>query len=182
MAAFVMPLAVAPRFHLKRPSVTLSGESAGPAGAIQVLQRPAPRASGILEVGRQATAALLVGICTAVGQQASKRRLRCARRNNASLEKATQYARNHNLKPLGTLEEGMKRAQENAPKDEAVKGLLDWLWARDLEAHYPAVNEWCKEMGAADFVEVAENASELADYLGDALTPDEKKELKRGFH
>uniref|UniRef100_A0A7R9ZY62 Uncharacterized protein n=1 Tax=Pyrodinium bahamense TaxID=73915 RepID=A0A7R9ZY62_9DINO len=63
---------------------------------------------------------------------------------------------------------------------ESVKGLRDWLWARGLERHFPAVDEWCLEMGAAEFGEVAESASELAEYLGDALSEEERELLLRG--
>jgi len=65
-------------------------------------------------------------------------------------------------------------------QQECVPGLRDWLWAVEIERHYEAVNTWCYEMGAASFSEVAENAVDLAEYLGDALNEEERRILTRG--
>eukprot|EP00448_Togula_jolla_P009216 CAMPEP_0170608548 /NCGR_PEP_ID=MMETSP0224-20130122/21641_1 /TAXON_ID=285029 /ORGANISM="Togula jolla, Strain CCCM 725" /LENGTH=180 /DNA_ID=CAMNT_0010933777 /DNA_START=1 /DNA_END=540 /DNA_ORIENTATION=- len=64
-------------------------------------------------------------------------------------------------------------AVDDEELEECVEGLRDWLWARGLERHFVAVNEWCREMGPADFVEVADNRDDLAEYLGKALTKEE---------
>eukprot|EP00929_Paragymnodinium_shiwhaense_P121043 TRINITY_DN93161_c0_g1_i1.p1 TRINITY_DN93161_c0_g1~~TRINITY_DN93161_c0_g1_i1.p1 ORF type:complete len:190 (-),score=21.93 TRINITY_DN93161_c0_g1_i1:182-751(-) len=63
---------------------------------------------------------------------------------------------------------------------ESVPGLRDWLWSRNLDRHFEAVDRWCVEMGAADFGEVADSSEELADFLGDALTDEERAVLLRG--
>ena len=64
--------------------------------------------------------------------------------------------------------------------DESVPGLRDWLWSRGCADHFVLANKWCEEMGAADFQEVADNAVELAEYLGPNLTADERDRLTRG--
>mmetsp|Transcript_66404 Transcript_66404/g.130908 ORF Transcript_66404/g.130908 Transcript_66404/m.130908 type:complete len:193 (-) Transcript_66404:54-632(-) len=62
---------------------------------------------------------------------------------------------------------------------ESVPGLRDWLWSRGLDRHFAAVDKWCLEMGAVDFGEVAEETEELAEFLGDALTEEERRVLLR---
>merc|ERR1712032_1017545 len=61
-----------------------------------------------------------------------------------------------------------------------VAGLYDWLETRGLCRHFDAVNEWCFDVGAVDFSEVAENTDDLAEFLGDSLTREEKTRLLRG--
>jgi len=62
-------------------------------------------------------------------------------------------------------------------RDEKVRGLRLWLAARELQQHLEGVNKWCAEMGAAEVSEVAENRDDVADFLGDALTEEERERL-----
>eukprot|EP00446_Apocalathium_sp_SHHI-4_P009597 CAMPEP_0177166616 /NCGR_PEP_ID=MMETSP0367-20130122/8123_1 /TAXON_ID=447022 ORGANISM="Scrippsiella hangoei-like, Strain SHHI-4" /NCGR_SAMPLE_ID=MMETSP0367 /ASSEMBLY_ACC=CAM_ASM_000362 /LENGTH=199 /DNA_ID=CAMNT_0018612685 /DNA_START=10 /DNA_END=609 /DNA_ORIENTATION=- len=63
---------------------------------------------------------------------------------------------------------------------EAVPNLKNWVWARGLIRHFEAINLWTIDMGAADFAEVADNADELAKFLGDELSAEERERLLRG--
>ncbi|CAK0812319.1 unnamed protein product [Prorocentrum cordatum] len=62
---------------------------------------------------------------------------------------------------------------------EEVPGLADWVIARGIHMHVDKVNEWCREMGPADLQEVVENEEDLAEYLGELLTPDQRDRFGR---
>mmetsp|Transcript_109598 Transcript_109598/g.341572 ORF Transcript_109598/g.341572 Transcript_109598/m.341572 type:complete len:127 (+) Transcript_109598:593-973(+) len=80
----------------------------------------------------------------------------------------------------GTDRRCLPGSSEPAEEAERVPGLLMWLESRELVRHLERVTAWCDEMGAADFMEVAENTADLAEHLGDALTPEERERLLRG--
>ncbi|CAK0812318.1 unnamed protein product [Prorocentrum cordatum] len=62
---------------------------------------------------------------------------------------------------------------------EEVPGLADWVIARGIHMHVDKVNEWCREMGPADLQEVVENEEDLAEYLGELLTPEQRDRFGR---
>lgn len=62
---------------------------------------------------------------------------------------------------------------------EYVDGLKLWVSTRGLEHLLEAANEWCKEMGAVNVNEIAENKEDFADYLGDRISQEERDKLLR---
>lgn len=70
---------------------------------------------------------------------------------------------------------------EKVEVEEAVASLNLWLSGRSLDQYLEASNAWCREMGAADILEVSDNKEELADYLEEehGLTAEERERLLR---
>eukprot|EP00933_Yihiella_yeosuensis_P060026 TRINITY_DN6198_c0_g3_i1.p1 TRINITY_DN6198_c0_g3~~TRINITY_DN6198_c0_g3_i1.p1 ORF type:complete len:523 (+),score=92.88 TRINITY_DN6198_c0_g3_i1:73-1569(+) len=60
---------------------------------------------------------------------------------------------------------------------EAVPGIRTWLMLIYLDQYLEVVNAWCDEMGAATLEEVIEGREDLADYLGDILSDEERRAL-----
>jgi len=60
---------------------------------------------------------------------------------------------------------------------ENVPSLNLWMSTRGLERHMDAANAWCEEMGALDINEVVDNKEDLMDFIGDALTEEERERL-----
>lgn len=80
-----------------------------------------------------------------------------------------------------------KRSEEDgegvvaaAGDGEVIHGLMDWLEARRLRHHHAAITAWAADLGAVDFVEVAENADELVEFMGNRLTGAERLRLLKG--
>jgi hypothetical protein len=69
--------------------------------------------------------------------------------------------------------------EEKTESTEAVPGLSLWLSGRKLGRHLADVNAWCKEMGALDLNEVVDNLEDIAEYLGDKVTDEEKLVLRK---
>jgi len=67
--------------------------------------------------------------------------------------------------------------EERKEIKETIPSLHLWLTTRGLERHMQAANTWCYEMGATDINEVVDNKEDFADYLGDALTEEERDRL-----
>lgn len=61
---------------------------------------------------------------------------------------------------------------------ESVPGLRTWLTIQGIQAHLEEANAWCEEMGAATLQEVIEEREDLAESLGDLLSPAQKQCLK----
>jgi len=82
----------------------------------------------------------------------------------------------------GTQTEALHSSSSDVPQepDSSVPGLWDWLETRGLCRHFSDVEAWAQEMGAIDFVEVAENSEELADFLGTKLSQKEREQLLQG--
>ena len=93
---------------------------------------------------------------------------------------ADDFAKRNNLRKLGDSTEAAAKWAAFYPSDEVVRGLRDWLDCRGLRRHFVAVNEWCKEMGADDILDLIENTEDIADYLGNSLTPTERMNLVGG--
>jgi len=82
------------------------------------------------------------------------------------------------LPPEAMEEEMWEDLHPDEVKEEIVEflqGLSLWMSTRDLAHCLAKTNEWCKEMGAADVNEVADNKEDLADYLG--LEGEERERL-----
>eukprot|EP00439_Symbiodinium_sp_Y106_P073219 s3984_g13.t1 len=90
---------------------------------------------------------------------------------------ADDFARKNGLRKLGDSETAASKMAAFYPSDEAFRGVRDWLDARGLRRHFPAVNQWCKEMGAEDIIDLIENTEEIAEFLGDALNENERADL-----
>ncbi|CAE7679978.1 unnamed protein product [Symbiodinium necroappetens] len=90
---------------------------------------------------------------------------------------ADDFARKNGLRKLGDSETAASKMAAFYPSDEAFPGVRDWLDARGLRPHFPAVNQWCKEMGAEDIIDLIENTEEIAEFLGDALNENERADL-----
>mmetsp|Transcript_11512 Transcript_11512/g.20372 ORF Transcript_11512/g.20372 Transcript_11512/m.20372 type:complete len:246 (+) Transcript_11512:59-796(+) len=79
---------------------------------------------------------------------------------------ADKFVKRSGLKPLGDTESAAEMwKSESRARGEAVEGLMSFLWARGCTDHFQAANAWCIEMGADSWIEVAENADDLTDYL-----------------
>ncbi|CAE7253004.1 unnamed protein product [Symbiodinium natans] len=90
---------------------------------------------------------------------------------------ADDFARKNGLRKLGDSKAAVSKMAAFYPADEAFRGVRDWLDARGLRRHFPAVNQWCKEMGAEDIIDLIENTEEIAELLGDALNENERAAL-----
>jgi len=80
--------------------------------------------------------------------------------------------------PIPVVPDGSDDA-EFQPAEHA-SGLYSWLETRGLCRHFDVVNEWCLDVGAVDFTEVAENTDDLAEFLDQRLTSEERIRLLRG--
>lgn len=60
---------------------------------------------------------------------------------------------------------------------ERVSGMSLWLSTRGLGRVLDKANEWCIEMGACELGEVVDNREDLADFLGDDLTAEEREQF-----
>jgi len=82
----------------------------------------------------------------------------------------------------GTQTEALDCSSSDALEEpgSSIPGLLDWLETRGLRQHLGDVEAWAQEMGAVDFVEIAENSEELADFLGNKLSKKEQEQLLQG--
>lgn len=93
---------------------------------------------------------------------------------------ADDFAKRNKLRKLGDSKEAAAKWAAFYPSDEVVRGLRDWLDCRGLRRHFSEVNEWCKEMGAEDILDLIENVEDIAEHLGNSLTPTERMNLLGG--
>uniref|UniRef100_A0A7S2QDM3 Uncharacterized protein n=1 Tax=Zooxanthella nutricula TaxID=1333877 RepID=A0A7S2QDM3_9DINO len=74
---------------------------------------------------------------------------------------------------------GLSGGQQEEEREEYVQSLNTWLSGRGCDKYFHAANQWCRDMGAADIVEVADNKEDLADFLEEehGMTAEERAQL-----